>query len=111
DSIESEKKIGGVPIQTIRNSRWYVWLLIFGSISAFFLLALHFNSFPIPMQIAILGLAVLGCYGSGLILKGKRPIIAYILVGIGSAVMLGLGVLLLEWYGSKDPMLFIAYVA
>lgn len=111
ETVEREKKVGGISVQAIQNSRGYVWLLIFGSITAFCFLALHFNSFPIPMQILLLAVGVLGCFVSGLVMKGKKPLLAYVLVGAGSAALLGLGVLLMQFYENDDPILLLAYVA
>ncbi|MDF2668624.1 MAG: hypothetical protein K0R67_930 [Paenibacillus sp.] len=112
ETIEREKKVGGVSVQAIQNSRWYVWLLIFGSITAFCFLALHFNSFPIPLQIALLGVAVLGCYAFGLGVRRKQPLLAHMLVGLGSVALLGAGVLLMELYGGQeDAVLLMAYVS
>lgn len=111
DTIEREKKVAGLSVQAIQSSRWYVWLLIFGSVAVLSYLVLHFTSFPIPLQIALLGVVVIGCYSVGLAAKRRTPIVAYGLVGLGSAALLGLGVVLLKLNGSDDPRLLVLYVA
>lgn len=111
DTVERERKVAGVSVQAIQSSRWYIWLLIFGSVAVFSFLALHFTSFPIPLQIALLGFVVVGCYAFGLATKRKAPILAYGLVGFGSAALLGAGVLLMRLSGNEDPVMFVSYVA
>ncbi|WP_127582680.1 hypothetical protein [Paenibacillus koleovorans] len=111
DSVERERRIGGVSVKTIQNSRWYIWFLIFGSISVISLLALHFNSFPLPLQMGLLACAVLGCYAYGLKVKHKNPILTFALIGIGSAALLAGGVMLLRMYGKEEAVYLVGYVA
>ncbi|MFK7693430.1 hypothetical protein [Paenibacillus sp. HJGM_3] len=111
DTVERERKVAGVSVQAIQSSRWHVWLLIFGAAAVIFFLALHFNSFPSPLQIGLLGAAVIGSYVLGIAASRKSPVLAYSLVGVGSAALLAAGVLMLRLAGKDDPGLFVAYVA
>mgnify|MGYP001243332833 CR=1 FL=1 len=105
------KRVLGVPVRAIADSHWKMWMIAFGllAIASFFIL--HFNSFPIYLQIGIAAAFVLGCYVLGFWKREKLPSVSYGLIGSGSALLIGLGVYLLKKYGLDDPSLLIAYVA
>jgi hypothetical protein len=108
DPADRPKKWGSVSPSSIRNSNWKVWILIFGSIGLISFIALNFNSFQIPMQISISALIILLCYMVGGVSRTKNPTIAYLALGVGSILLLNIGLFLLHKHDA-DPTLIVAY--
>ncbi|GAA3403823.1 hypothetical protein ACFFNY_03020 [Paenibacillus hodogayensis] len=108
---ERDTRVLGVSKNSIKNSGWLNWLLGFGFAALIVYIAIHFNSFPISMQILAVLVIVGACYGVGCYYARKTPIIGYSLVGAGSIALLGAGFYLLRAYGLDEPDLMLAYVA
>lgn len=93
DTTEREKfSWFGVSSSSIMNSNWKAWVLIFGSIGLISLFVLNFNSFSPAMQIGVSALFVATCYMLGTVQLNKQPLVSYMTFGIGSILLLYLGI-------------------
>jgi hypothetical protein len=108
DPKDRPKKWGSVSQASIRNSNWKVWIMIFGGLGLISFIALNFNSFQIPMQISISALIILLCYTVGGISRNKNPTIAYLSLGIGSILLLNVGLYLLQKHDA-DKIVIVGY--
>jgi hypothetical protein len=108
DPADRPKKWGSVSPSSIRNSNWKVWILIFGGLGLISFTALNFNSFQIPMQISISALIILLCYMIGGVTRTKNPTIAYTALGIGSILLLNVGLFMLN-KNDADPLVIAGY--
>jgi hypothetical protein len=108
DPANRPEKWGSVSSSSIRNSNWKVWLMIFGGIGLISFIALNFNSFQIPMQISISALIILLCYMIGSVSRTKNLTIAYLAFGLGSLLLLNVGLFLLHKHDA-DIKLIVAY--
>lgn len=86
----------GVSVSSVHSSTWKIWLLLFGGIGLISYFVLHFNLFPLSMQITISSLFILTCYMLGAVKRTKLPVISYLCSGIASISMLGLGLIMLN---------------
>jgi len=71
------------------------WLLLIGSVGLFLYVALHFSSFPPPLQIGIFVFAVVAAHGVSAYFRNRKPLLSYALFGLGAGVLLFGGALLL----------------
>ena len=108
DPADRPKKWGDVSASSIRNSNWKVWILIFGGLGLISFIALNFNSFQIPMQISISALFILVCYMVGGVTRIKNPTISYLTLGLGSILLLNVGLFLLHKH-EADQKVIVAY--
>jgi hypothetical protein len=108
DPADRPKKWGGFSPSSIRNSNWKVWILSMGALGLISFIALNFNSFQIPMQISILTLFVLLCYMLGGLSRPKNLTLAYLTLGLGSILLLNVGLYLLQ-KNNADLVFIVAY--
>ncbi|WP_409341314.1 hypothetical protein [Paenibacillus sp. MBLB4367] len=92
----------GVSASSIQNSSLRFWLLLFGGIGLISYFVLHFNSFPLPMQIAISSLFILTCYMLAGVQRNKQPIVSYLCCGIASLSILTIGLVLLRAHDAGE---------
>lgn len=111
DPADRDKHLMGMSAKSIANSHWKIWMAVFGGAAVISFLVLHFNLFPFPMQIALLALTVLICYGWGLSRIEKTPAAAYGLTGLGCLILFGGGVYVLRHEAMTDPLSILAFLA
>jgi uncharacterized membrane protein (UPF0136 family) len=99
DHATREKQVGGISFTAIQNSNWKLWMMIIGVIAVIALFVLNFSSFGLPMQIGVSGLLVALFYMVGASRRNKVPIASFASFGIGSVIMLYVGLYLL---GERD---------
>lgn len=108
DPADRPQKWGNVSASSIRNSNWKVWILIFGGLGLISFIALNFNSFQIPMQISISALFILLCYMIGGVSRTKNQTMSYLALGVGSILLLNIGLFLLHKH-EADQKIIVAY--
>lgn len=111
DSVEASTKVMGISSKSIQNSHWKFWLLAFGIISLFFFVVLHFNSFPLPMQIGICSITVLICYIAGILYRDRNKVAGILGVGLGSILLLWFGLHFLLGQGYDEAWFAAAFIA
>ena len=99
----------GVSASAIQNSSMKIWLLLFGGLGLISYFVLHFNSFPLPMQIAISSLFILTCYMLGGVQRNKSPLVSYMCNGIASISLLSIGLVLLRAHDAGEGTI-VAFV-
>ncbi|GIP35818.1 hypothetical protein [Paenibacillus sp. J2TS4] len=97
----------GLSAAQIRKGSIRSWALFFGIIVIIFLFSFNFNSFHPALQIAVLSLAVMLCYGIGLRLRSRLPALASIAIGAASLLLLSGGISLLRGFGAEAAALVI----
>lgn len=100
----------GLSPAAIRKGSLRSWLSFFGTVGIICLIAFNFNSFPLPLQIAAVSFFVIVCYGFGIRLRNRLPVLSCICMGAASLLLLAGGVNLLGSAGAAETVLS-AYVA
>jgi hypothetical protein len=108
DPADRPKKWGSVSPSSIRNSNWKVWIMIFGGLGLISFIALNFNSFQIPMQISTSSLIILLCYMIGGVSRTKNSTTSYLAFGIGSILLLNVGLFILH-KNDADQLVIVGY--
>jgi hypothetical protein len=110
---ESDRQTGvfGLSSGNISNSGWKTWLALFASFAAISYSALNFNSFPLAAQIGLSFIVLLVCYLFGYSQLEKQKLLSYVLFGIASLFLLGVGLHLLRLYHLDDnPFIILVFV-
>lgn len=89
-------------VRSIEQAPRKKWMLAFGIFSLSCLVILHFSAFPLPLQIAIVGLVTTGFVALGGHLREASPIRALLATGSGMVFMFGAGAAILTLRGWED---------
>jgi hypothetical protein len=106
---EAERQASWMGLNTgkIKESNWKIWFLTTAIVVLISFYSLHFNTFPFPMQIASSAVLVLACFVMGARQRVKNPLLSYIFVGIGSSLMLTVGILILTGNGASSTAVIL----
>lgn len=83
---------------------WKKWMFGFAFALGIGWFAVHFTSFPFPMQIAAALLAVALCYSLGTLQINRSPLLSYLGFGAGSVLFLLAGIEILKLQGMDEPL-------
>lgn len=86
----------------IENSHWKYWLFGVLGLATIAMLAIHFNDFPLPMQMSVAALPLLAAYAAAHVYHRAKPVLAHICAGAGNVLLLVLGPYLMELHGPVD---------
>lgn len=86
------------------------WMLVLGIIAIFFIIAFHFNAFPLPMQILSGGIFILLLLILGIKAVKRNIAAAYLSLGAGCFLLLLLGEWILIQQGLDDASWMIGYL-
>ncbi|ANE47331.1 hypothetical protein SY83_14830 [Paenibacillus swuensis] len=111
EEVNKDSEVFGISTKFVQNSSWLGWLLSFGVISLICFIALHFNSFALSMQMAVIGAAVVILYCAGMIWRTRKRTLAVMLFGAGSILMLWFGIHFLTISGYAEGHLTALYIA
>lgn len=95
---------------SITGSRWKLWLLFIVSISLISFTVLHFNSFPVVLQIGLSLFFVVACFGTGVYMRRRQTAVSYLAVGAGTIFMLFIGLYLLKDNGLDTALWLLGYL-
>lgn len=110
EQIERISPLFGVSSTRVKNSSWKAWLVVLGIFSLISFTLLNFNSFPVSLQIGLSAFFVILCYLVVITKRRSRPVMSYIILGIGSCFLLFIGPYLLKLGGVEDPLWLVGYI-
>lgn len=89
-------------VRSIEQASRKKWALVFGIFSLICLVSLHFSAFPLPLQIAVVGLVTTGFVAIGGAWREEHPVKALLTVCGGMLFLFASGAAILTLHGWED---------
>ncbi len=89
-------------VRSIEHASRKKWILYIGIFALICLVTLHFSVFPLPLQIAVVGLVTTGFVALGGMWREPHPIRALFAMGGGMLFLFGTGAVILRLHGWDD---------
>ena len=89
-------------VRSIKQASRKRWALVFGVFSLICLITFHFSGFPLPLQIALVGLVTTGFVALGGMWRESQPVKALLAVCGGMLFLFGAGAAMLSLHGWED---------
>mgnify|MGYP001182385964 CR=1 FL=1 len=96
--------------EAIENSHWKYWLFGVLGLAAIAMLAIHFNDFPLPMQISTAALPLLAAFAAAHVYRSAKPVLAHVCAGAGNVLLLLLGPYFINAHGPADSHWIGVYI-
>lgn len=109
DDLVQPKSLGATSKSILLNSHWKFWILAFATIAFISFIVFNFNSFPLAMQIGTTSFFVIVFYILGFIYRNRRRTTAYMLLGMGSLLLLALGQYIMNLHEVTDTFWILGY--
>lgn len=97
--------------RAIIESNPTIWFLIIGFVGLICYVALHFSGFSPLLQISIYIAAVISAHGASIFYRTRKPLLSYVLFGLGAFLLLFGGALMLQSGGEADAGTATFYIA
>jgi len=102
DLTERPKGAVETVVRSIEHASRKKWILYIGIFSLICLVVYHFSAFPLPLQIAVIGLATTGFVALGGTWRETHPVKALSSMFGGMLFLFGTGAVILELHGWED---------